>query len=232
VGIVFGGLPDKLTMYLQQHFDLRSLVETGTLTGSNAVWASKHFKKVYSIELSEQHWASARANHSVHTNIEFLLGSSATVMAGLVPRVDRPLFWLDAHWSGGDTAGVENECPLLEEIDMIARSGAEPKVILIDDARLFLTPPPPPHRWNHWPDLGAVVVALGRCGDMYITVKDDVIIAAPAAARADLVAFWRGQPWSTTYPLQRWRRRLGDRLRRRRFPGQSDMPRANRPEET
>ena len=99
MGIVFGGLPDRLTMYLQQHFDLRSLVETGTLTGSNAVWASKHFKKVYSIELSEQHWASARANHSVHTNVEFLLGGSATVMAGLVPRVDRPLFWLDAHWS-------------------------------------------------------------------------------------------------------------------------------------
>lgn len=231
MGIVFGGLPDRLTTYLQQHFDLCSLVETGTLTGSNAVWASKHFKKVYSIELSKEHWASAQVNHSVHTNIEFLLGSSATVMTDLVARVDRPLFWLDAHWSGGDTAGVENECPLLEEIDVIARSRVQPKVILIDDARLFLTPPPPPHRWRHWPDLGAVVLALGRCGDMYITVKDDVIIAVPAGARADLVAFWRGQPRSATYPLQRWRRRLGNGLRRLGFPGQSEMPTAHRSDE-
>jgi len=191
MGIVFGGLPPELTLFLKLHFDLRSVVETGTFNGGNAVWASGHFEKVVSIELSELYWHQARTAHKDNSNIEFLLGESPTVLATVVSRVERPLFWLDAHWSGGDTAGVENECPLLDEIHVIARSHLQPKVILIDDARLFLSPPPPPHRWRDWPDIGTVTHALEKCGEMYISVKDDAIIAVPREARADLAKFWR-----------------------------------------
>ncbi|MBF0562066.1 MAG: hypothetical protein HQL37_08610 [Alphaproteobacteria bacterium] len=194
MGIVYNGLPETLTLFLQRRFGLRSLIETGTYVGNTAVWASQYFEKVYSIEKSEEYWLKAKDGHAARTNIEFLLGASPEVLARLVGRVDRPLFWLDAHWSGGDTAGSDNECPLLDEIAVIAESTLEPKVILIDDARMFLAPPPAPHRWSDWPDLGDVVRALEKCGDMYVAVKDDAIIAIPAAGRADLTAFWREQP--------------------------------------
>ena len=194
MGAVFGGLPEKLTLFLKQRFDLRSLVETGTLWGNNAVWAGQHFERVHSIDLSEIFWQAAKTNHVGQTNVEFLLGTSPSVLADIIGRVDRPMFWLDAHWSGGDTAGVDNECPLLDEIAVIAQSTIEPKVILIDDARFFMSAAPPPHRWSHWPDIGAIVRALEKCGDMHVAIVDDAIIAVPAEARADLAVFWRGQP--------------------------------------
>ncbi|MDR1514735.1 MAG: hypothetical protein LBS45_03495 [Synergistaceae bacterium] len=50
------------------------------------------------------------------------------------------LFWLDAHWSGGDTAGENIQCPLLEELKIILDSNSS-HFILIDDARLILASP-------------------------------------------------------------------------------------------
>jgi len=125
--------------------------------------------------------------------VNFVLGNSPEQLAALLPHLDRPLFWLDAHWSRRRTAGRDAECPLLEELAVIAAAGIPDLAILIDDARFFLEPPPSPHDWRQWPDFAAVMTALGACGDLYVAVKDDVILAVPASARADMVEFWRGQ---------------------------------------
>jgi len=94
------------------------------------------------------------------------------------------------------TAGKDAECPLLAELAVIAAAGIPDLVILIDDARFFLEPPPPPHNWQHWPDLASVMTVLRACSDLYVAMKDDVIVAIPASARRDMVEFWRGQVWN------------------------------------
>ncbi|MEJ0067709.1 MAG: hypothetical protein WDO24_02070 [Pseudomonadota bacterium] len=102
------------------------------------------------------------------------------------------MFWLDAHWSGGPSAGEVEECPLLDEIAIVA-SGLDRHCVLIDDARLFLAPPEPPHNPDHWPTLCAITDALRTHHQPYIVVHQDVIIAVPAPMRDRLVAFLRGE---------------------------------------
>jgi FkbM family methyltransferase len=193
MGSVHFSVPEDLVLFLKQEFDLEDFVETGTFQGTSAVWASCHFKRVFTIEANEELWRAARARHGQIANIQFILGNSPEQLAKLLPSLRRPLFWLDAHWCGRHTAGESEECPLLAELAAIAAAHIDPNVILIDDARYFLAPPPTGHnhKWEQWPDLAGVVSALGSCGSPYIVVEDDVIAAVPSATRADVVAFMR-----------------------------------------
>ena len=193
MGAVHFGVPEQLALFLRDRFRIATFVETGTYGGGTAAWAARHFASVYSIEASEKYWRGARTRYGSLRNVNFLLGDSPAQLATLVRRVERPMFWLDAHWCGGYTAGAGHECPLLEEIAVIAAARLPQPIILIDDARLFLEPPPAPHRWEQWPDIAAVVAALQSCGDVFIGVREDAIVAAPVEARADLVAYWRAQ---------------------------------------
>jgi len=52
--------------------------------------------------------------------------------------LDEPaLFWLDAHYSQGVTAGASEAAPILKELSCLAGRHRHKDVILIDDARLF-----------------------------------------------------------------------------------------------
>lgn len=193
MGSVHFSVPEELVLFLKRKFGLEDFVETGTFQGASAKWASSHFKRVFTIEASEPLWRAARARYGGLGNVEFILGSSPEQLTKLLPSLSRPLFWLDAHWCGPHTAGESQECPLLAELAVIAAAHIDPNVILIDDARYFLAPPPSGHnhKWEQWPDLTAVVSALGSCGNPYTVVEDDVIVAVPSAARVELVSFLR-----------------------------------------
>jgi len=77
------------------------------------------------------------------------------------------LFWLDAHWSGGDTYGENDECPLMDELKIIFQYRKN-YVILIDDARLFMAPPPKPHKIENWPSIKEIVNILPYEWDLII----------------------------------------------------------------
>lgn len=52
--------------------------------------------------------------------------------------LDQPaLFWLDGHYSGGETAQGEKDTPIYEELDRILDAPDRDHVIIIDDARCF-----------------------------------------------------------------------------------------------
>ncbi|MBS1912468.1 MAG: hypothetical protein JST22_10820 [Bacteroidetes bacterium] len=190
MGLVRMGPPEDLIVRLARARAIGHFVETGTYRGRTAAWAAEHFPSVWTIEFSRELYDEARERHRALENVRFCFGDSRTELERIVGMLDAPaLFWLDAHWSGGVTYGAEDQCPLLEEIAIINRSAAE-SYILVDDARLFLSPPQPPHRIEQWPDIAAVVDALRDGGrEMYIVVIDDVIIAVPAAARETVAAY-------------------------------------------
>jgi hypothetical protein len=52
---------------------------------------------------------------------------------------DRAFFWLDGHFSTPETGYHRTLCPVLEELDVIARHPIKTHTILIDDVRLFGT---------------------------------------------------------------------------------------------
>ncbi len=129
---------EMLLDYKQKH-GLQILVETGTFKGDTVEAMRGEFKKVYSIELSEKFYQDAVKRFSGVNNVELRQGDSGKVMSEIVAKLDAPtLFWLDGHYSGGDTAQGDLNCPVWGELDAIFSAGMkQPFVVLIDDARCF-----------------------------------------------------------------------------------------------
>jgi len=177
------GPPEELIIALQQRAKLADFIETGTYRGDTAAWAAAHFTRVTTVELSPEFHATAQERFRAQPNVRTVCGHSATVLSELIPTLAGPaLFWLDAHWSGADTAGKDDECPLLAEVALLNAS-PESHVILVDDARLFCAPPPRPHRPELWPDLMTTVAALQDNGRRHVVLFEDVLVAVPPFER-------------------------------------------------
>lgn len=205
------GPPQALILALQARMRLGQFVETGTFRGDTAAWAGAHFRHVVTIELSPEYHAAAVERFRGRDGIRTLQGDSAKRIREVVATLDAPaLFWLDAHWSGLDTAGREAECPLLAEVAAINASPLG-HVVLVDDARLFCAPPPRPHRAEQWPDLPATTAVLAAGGRRHVVLTEDVFVAVPGEQRTFLAGWLqdaaevpRRAGW-----LERWRERLG-----------------------
>ena len=75
---------------------------------------------------------------SKHDKINFILGDSSIVFVSLLPNItDKCIFFLDGHWSGGDTGHSNKDCPLYEEITHINNLFTNDAIIIVDDFRLF-----------------------------------------------------------------------------------------------
>jgi len=173
---------------LAKEFNVSTFVETGTHKGNTSAWASAHFSRVVTIEGSEHWFERTKPRLDPLGNVSMILGHSREVLPTVAQELSGPaIFWLDAHWSGRQTAGVNEQCPLLGEITAVNQSPHE-HFILIDDARLFLSPPEPPHDVDQWPDIGATVAALQAGPPKYVVVFEDAIIAVPASARTSVQA--------------------------------------------
>ncbi|MEM9237813.1 MAG: hypothetical protein AAGB14_13640 [Verrucomicrobiota bacterium] len=122
----------------RERFGLEVLVETGTFKGDMVEAMRWDFRKVHSIELADHYFEAAVARFEGDPNIEILHGDSGRVMSELVPRLDGPaLFWLDGHYSAGNTARGDKDTPVMEELGHIFAREDLKCVILVDDARCF-----------------------------------------------------------------------------------------------
>lgn len=131
---------------------LKTFIETGTYHGDTALWASKYWV-VHTVELSpklyRKHWGP---------NITSYLGDSRSVLQLELHDLinsEPCVFWLDGHWfdHGDDPAGTEEDCPLIEELQIITTTPQD-HVIFIDDAHLIKEKQKP---YESWPDLTEVL---------------------------------------------------------------------------
>ena len=114
-------------------------IETGTLTGQTIFEMEPLFRTLYTIELSEQYYLNTSAEYT-GDKIIFLHGDSTKQLVELCPYInDKVIFFLDAHWSSGDTAQGDVDVPLLSEIQTINDLFDHDAIIIIDDFRLFET---------------------------------------------------------------------------------------------
>lgn len=131
--------PEDLIRRIRAVKPLRFFVETGTYYGETARWASERFEHVWTTEFSDECYKGAIEKSAGVENVSFLYGDSRAVLPKVLAELEEEaLFWLDAHYSGNETYGKSDECPLLEEISIVNRSKYE-NAIIIDDAR-FLSP--------------------------------------------------------------------------------------------
>ena len=112
-------------------------IETGTYMGDTILEVEPLFNKLYTIEVSEKYHNLTKNKYNGN-KINFILGDSSTVFETLLPTLpDKAIFFLDGHWSGGDTGCSAKHCPLNEEITHIQNLFEHEGVIIIDDFRLF-----------------------------------------------------------------------------------------------
>jgi hypothetical protein len=185
MGNVRSGPPRELIAKLGREFNIDNFVETGTFYGDTAYWASNEFENVNTIELSDELHDHVTEKHGEVKNIDFIKGKSQQELSKVVQEIDTSaIFWLDAHYSGEGTAGQGYECPVLEEIEAIGKL-EENSYILIDDARLFCSPPPKPHSAEEWPTISDVILKIyeSLSDEYYVTITEDVIVAVPSTAR-------------------------------------------------
>lgn len=121
-------------------FNLTVFVETGTYYGDTVEAMKNIFNQIYSIELSRKLHEKAKKRFKGVKHIELINGDSGVELEKLIRRIDRPtLFWLDGHYSGGETAKADKETPIYEELNCIFNTIDRGDVIIIDDARNFGT---------------------------------------------------------------------------------------------
>lgn len=181
MGAVFGGAPTPHVLRLAALSGAQTFVETGTFTGQTTRWAADHFARVHTVERSQELFDLYSPDLSAIANVTPHLGDSRTVLPEIIEGLDATpaIHWLDGHWSGGPTAGEDDECPILDELECLA--SRQQDVILIDDARLFLAAPPEPHDPAQWPTLLDISRVLINTRDdrPYLQVIDDVVFIVP-----------------------------------------------------
>lgn len=174
MGYYWFGLPEYLPTWAKEVLGPdTALVETGTFFGDSALAASRHFASVDTIELQPA-LHSAASERLADTHVRCHLGDSRDVLAQIVPEIPTGvLVWLDAHYSGGATAGVDDRCPLFGELDiLLGQRDAESTAIVIDDIRLFVG-------LDGYPRLDQIAHQITQAGWAW-SVIDDVLVASSA----------------------------------------------------
>jgi len=206
MGIVHGGPPRELAAQMHAAKPFAAFVETGTFKGNTTRWASEVFPKVHTVEKFRANYDEARASLADCPNVTCHLGDSANTLSGILSQFsnDPLFFWLDAHFCGTGSAGEIGQCPLLQELDALRERPGD--VILIDDARLFLSAPPPPNNPSDWPGIREICEHFRSWpSPRFFQVIDDIIFVVPeqgpwkeillrfSVSRAD--AFWHHYGW-------------------------------------
>ena len=134
----FSGLPseqEKGRTVIHYGEGKPTLIETGTYMGATVAACVGHFERIYTIELDQPLYEAARNLFAGEPTVTVIHGDSCTELSRLASEVAGPVvFWLDAHYSYGETAKGPHDPPLPWELRAILDRG-ERDVILIDDAR-------------------------------------------------------------------------------------------------
>ncbi|MCD6063802.1 MAG: hypothetical protein K0R82_1713 [Flavipsychrobacter sp.] len=190
MGIVSFSIPQKLITSIIANCNIPNFVETGTYKGNSSIWASKHFSKVYTIEIDETLSKYAAARPDAGKNIEFIVGDSKKEMPKLAAKLSgRTLFWLDGHWCMG-AGGKDDECPLMSELEAI--TSLQDSIILVDDVRCFLGPLPPPHMASDWPRIDTIFQFIRQnFPNHHTTIIDDVLVIYPSDIKPYVDKYWQ-----------------------------------------
>jgi len=117
-------------------------IETGSHVGNGIRRAlDAGFKNIYSIELSYKFYKNCCLRFEDELQVRLYKGDASEVLPEILKDINEPVtFWLDAHYSGDDTAIGEHHSSLLQELDAIKQHPVKTHTILMDDIRI----------WENW----------------------------------------------------------------------------------
>lgn len=128
----------KLILDYAKRYNCKVFVETGTYKGDTLEACRSSFNQLFSIELSPELFRGSKDRFIGIENVHVYEGNSGDLLPEIVKKINEPaLFWLDAHYSGGETAQGSEDSPIVKELDFLLNYSAFNNCILIDDARCF-----------------------------------------------------------------------------------------------
>jgi hypothetical protein len=168
-------IKQQIIIEYAKKYNIHNFVETGTYRGDMLAKMRKHFKNLYSIELSEYFYSIAIRRFAKEERIKIIHGDSGRVLGQLISDLNGPaLFWLDGHYSAGNTAKGEKDTPVLEELTSIFNDRRYNHVIIIDDARCFGSIPA-------YPSLNELNEFIKeKCPNATVKIETDSIRITPA----------------------------------------------------
>ena len=149
-------------------------VETGTYLGTTTQFLADNYKFVHTIEPAEVFYEKAIKKFT-GMNVKIYHGPSERVMPKLLPQLSGNInFWLDGHYSGGETFNGGQKCPVIEELDAIHqhRENMNKITIFIDDVRCFY----PDTLETGYPDISFLINWSEQNGMTWRTEHDIMII--------------------------------------------------------
>jgi hypothetical protein len=179
------GIPMNVLARVQQEFPyIRAFVETGTYHGETVDAVKDKFDLVMSVELSDKFYQRAVDLFAPCPHVKLYHGSSRAMLPKMLVDLGKQpaVFWLDAHYSCGDTAleGPGLNSPVSAEFDAIAahvkETGAQ-HVIMIDDTIDF-------HGHVGFPPLHEAALAIANIYPnhsirLFPLIKRGMLLAAP-----------------------------------------------------
>jgi hypothetical protein len=166
----------KLAVLLRNAIPNAIWVETGTYLGQTTKELSIHGSLVYSIEPEPFLYARAAAYFEKFANVEIINGLSEEVFPVLLPGLSGDVnFWLDGHYSSGNTHKGPKDTPILEELSQITRSlhNFHRVCVLIDDIRCFN---PQIEEYSSYPSLNKIV-EWANINELEWHIEHDIFVA-------------------------------------------------------
>jgi hypothetical protein len=115
-------------------------VETGTYFGDTTKHLARSTSHIYSIEPSQYFASEAMRRFRNMENVTILHGTSEDELPKLLVNLfSKVNFWLDGHFSAGDTFQGPNGRPIRQELEAISKliASFDQVAIFIDDIRCF-----------------------------------------------------------------------------------------------
>jgi hypothetical protein len=162
-----------LSGYIKK-YNLKYFIETGTHLGDTLAYiASNDSIQAVSIELDERYFSAAEDRFAVYKNVKVLHGDSGELIPDVISKLKGPaLFWLDGHYSGGDTGKGSFDTPVSAELSAILKSPITGHVVLIDDSRCF-------DGTHDYPYLDVLLEIIRQNGCYQVEVSTDIIRLTP-----------------------------------------------------
>jgi len=114
-----------------------NFIETGTHLGETILEMEPLFSFLYTIEIKKDFYDLVK-NKYKGSKIDFYLGDSSEILEVISSKLtNKSIFFLDAHWSAGNTGKGKKHCPLYEELENIVNNHKDKCLLIIDDFRLF-----------------------------------------------------------------------------------------------